>query len=214
MDSAQRATVLKYVFYHRSKFPEFRDITNDANSRSQTPRQFECTGQQRSAIELHKSLVDAHPSAFAACEDESGHIRHGAIIHSPPSALKRAGPTPLGDPEYSRGCIPPERHPQANPMYSNALSPRQRSPVHEGNLFKAGGSGEDEPTFGVRPVRKYPHAAETHGRSYAWAVFSRVFLAEAWRRRRILPGLLAVRGRIQVRLGDHAPHRARRTRQT
>src|SRR6202521_1965677 len=107
MDSAQRATVLKYVFSHRNKFPEVRDITNDANSRRQTPRQFECTGHQRSAIELHKSLVDAHPSAFAACEDESGHIRHGAIIHSPPSALKRAGPTPPGDPEYSRGCIPP-----------------------------------------------------------------------------------------------------------
>src|ERR1700736_2747127 len=89
MDSAQRATVLKYVFYHRTKFPEFRDIPNDANSRSETPRPFERTGQQGSAIELHKSLVDAHPSAFAACEDESGHIRHGAIIHSPPSALKR-----------------------------------------------------------------------------------------------------------------------------
>src|SRR5260370_12035885 len=59
-----------------------------------------------------------------------------------------------------------------------------------------------------------PHAAETHGCSYAGAVFSRVFLAEAWRRRRILPGLLAVRGRIQVRLGHDAPHRARRTRQT
>src|ERR1700730_5526678 len=64
------------------------------------------------------------------------------------------------------------------------------------------------------PFESNHHAAETHGCSYAGAVFSRVFLAEAWRRRRILPGLLAVRGRIQVRLGDDEPHRARRTRHT
>src|SRR6202011_6366729 len=61
---------------------------------------------------------------------------------------------PATDPEYLRGCISPRKHPQANSMYSQALSPRQRSPVHEGNLFKRGGSGEDEPAFGVRPGSK------------------------------------------------------------
>src|ERR1700704_3024534 len=92
MDSAQRATVLKYVFYHRTEFLEFRDITNDANISCETPRQLERTGQQGSAMELDKSLVEAHPGASAACEDESGHFRHGAIIHSPPCALKGASP--------------------------------------------------------------------------------------------------------------------------
>jgi hypothetical protein len=85
MDSAQRATVLKYVFYHCTEFLEFRDIANDANLRSKTPRQFERTGQERSAIELDKSLVDPHPRALAACEDESGHVIqtavHPAMIH-------------------------------------------------------------------------------------------------------------------------------------
>src|SRR5260370_21207989 len=85
MDSAQRATVLKYVFYHCTEFLEFRDITNDANIRSETPRQFERTGHERSAIELDKSLVDPHPRAFAAGEDESGHVNqtaiHPAMIH-------------------------------------------------------------------------------------------------------------------------------------
>src|SRR4029077_16728713 len=118
-------------------------------------------------------------------------------------------------PDYPQGGIHPRKHSQAKPMYSHALSFRQRSTVHEGNLFKPGGSGEDEPcTWRSTQFESNHHAAETHGCSYAWAVFSRVFLAEAWRRRRILPGLLAVRGRIQVRLDDHAPHRARRTRQT
>src|SRR4030088_3841888 len=85
MDSAQRATVLKYVFYHGTEFLEFCDITNDANIRNETPRQFERTGQQGSAIELDKSLVDPHPRAFAACEDEGGHVIqpavHPAMIH-------------------------------------------------------------------------------------------------------------------------------------
>jgi hypothetical protein len=85
MDSAQRATVLKYVFYHGTEFLEFPNITNDANLRSKTPRQFERTGQERSPIELDKSLVDPHPRAPAACEDESGHAiqtaAHPAMIH-------------------------------------------------------------------------------------------------------------------------------------
>ena len=137
MDSAQRATVLKYIFYHRTEFLEFPDITNDANIRSEPPRQFERTGQQRSAIELQKNLVDAHPSAFAACEDESGQFRHGAIIHSPPCVLKGASQWQPSDPPVPSRMHPPRKH-QANPMYSQALTPRQRSPVHEGNLPKHG----------------------------------------------------------------------------
>src|SRR5216683_2302632 len=139
----------------------------------------------------------------------------GRSYTPPPCALKGLHHGSLPNPEYPRGGTPQRKHPQANPLYSNALSPGQRSPVHEGNLFKRGGSGEDEPcVWRSTRFESNHHAAETHGCSYAWAVLSRVFLAEAWRRRRILPGLPAVRGRIQVRLGDHAPRRARRTRQT
>src|SRR4030088_1337328 len=49
---------------------------------------------------------------------------------------------------------PPKKHPQANPMNSHALFPTGRSPMHEGNLFKRGGSGEDGLAFGVLPGSK------------------------------------------------------------
>src|SRR5216683_7176048 len=78
----------------------------------------------------------------------------GRSYTPPPCALRGLHHDRLPNPEYPRGGTPQRKHPQANPLYSNALSPRQRSPVHEGNLFKRGGSGEDEPCVGVRPGSK------------------------------------------------------------
>src|SRR5262249_596139 len=61
--------------------------------------------------------------------------------------------------------------------------------------------------------RDYQHAAKNHGCAYAWALLPRVLLAEACLGRRLLPGLPAVRCGIQIRLGNHEAHPARRARQ-
>src|SRR5215471_5392994 len=63
-----------------------------------------------------------------------------------------------------------------------------------------------------RPEGSQPgstYATEIDGCSDARPLLARVLLAAASRRWPLLPGLFVVRRRIQIRLGDHAPDRAR-----
>src|SRR5580765_2543193 len=68
--------------------------------------------------------------------------------------------------------------------------------------------------MGLRPRRSSDpevntHAAKIHGCSYAWALLSRILLATSWYRWRLLPSVSALCRGVQVRLGNHAPDRAR-----
>src|SRR5712692_1353354 len=78
--------------------------------------------------------------------------------------------------------------------------------LHESNLPNFAQPLDDR--FSGFPAGKDDHATEVIGRSYAWPLLARILLATAGRRRPLLPGLLALCRRIQVRLEDHAPRRA------
>src|SRR5712692_3386270 len=78
--------------------------------------------------------------------------------------------------------------------------------LHESNLPNFA-QPLDDSWSGV-PAGKDDHATEVIGRTYAWPLFARILLATAGCRRPLLPGLLALCRRIQVRLEDHAPRRA------
>src|ERR1700730_15247372 len=62
------------------------------------------------------------------------------------------------------------------------------------------------------PSGRNDHASEVNGCPHAWPLLPRIFLASARRRRSLLPGLLALRRRVQVRLENDEAHQARSER--
>ena len=78
--------------------------------------------------------------------------------------------------------------------------------LHEGNLPKAAWPLDDG--FSGDPARKDEHAAKVIGSPYVRSLLPRILLAPASGGWRLLPGLPALRRRVQVRLEEHAAYRA------
>src|ERR1700756_1393169 len=67
-------------------------------------------------------------------------------------------------------------------------------------------------SWAIRGYGPGNHGPEDSRRSYVRSLLPRIFLATPGGGRSLLPGLPAVRSGVQIRLEDHAPHRARATR--
>src|SRR5580765_3636176 len=98
--------------------------------------------------------------------------------------------------------------PTAQPVAATAVMRFNTEVANESNLFNWCPSLDHSQCPGCT-AGSQNHASETHGCPQARALFPRVLLAPASGRWSLLPGVPALRGRIQVRLGHHAPDRAR-----
>jgi len=75
MNAAERTATGKNIFHDRSERTEFCGITHNAHVGRYRSNDFEQPSQQGASVKRDEGLVGAHTRAFAACQDEGGHVR-------------------------------------------------------------------------------------------------------------------------------------------
>src|SRR5579863_4943427 len=83
MNSAQRSPIAINVFQHLSKSCKFRGIPHNAHFFRHNTRHLHRVCEKSLVSDLEESLIAAHARALAACQNESGNVGPGGILHAP-----------------------------------------------------------------------------------------------------------------------------------